>query len=246
MSTFLYWVPGPVDPSINLAEHNLGYAFGAQPQVMPLGRGPDGGPGRLVFDQAALEPYQPGFVPDLQTWRRRGGDDGHGVWVGYFNEAKPTAKKLQRKELVEGPAVKLGGEAWQVPQLRAFQGSAGFRVSLPRQFDLNDAGEFVLGAVRAEFAELDALAQRLLEGYVLASLPRSPEDPEEPAEQLSISEASLACAKLLRVNYRLDRWEMVMLGLLGTEGNWRLVIEAALDVAALYEDPLGNVPASAA
>lgn len=85
-----------------------------------MDKGPDGGRGALVSFYAPRLVRTPcSFDAATQTWREAPPDGklpGGRYWLGYVNDAKPTAGDLQRAELIDGEPVKLlDDNYWVIP-----------------------------------------------------------------------------------------------------------------------------------
>lgn len=227
MSGFLYFVEGfNGNPQRLFAPLGLRDVFGDDSgYVGPAGDalGPDGLRGRLFGLARDVTPDRAKFDAAAQTWRRaappRGtkgqGDEEtagdaagvdsaarHGLWIGFWNDDRPTAAQLARDEQIAGHRVRLGdGGDWLVPTARVFP--LGTR--LPESLVLGPDGELVREAI-PRFARISRMAEQ-----VWADLETMGQGGE-----ITLREGWDIAAAALSVNYRVGINEVSALGLLTT------------------------------
>lgn len=222
MPGFCYFADGFHNPMNDAAIAALGlsYAFPTAPMYARLeGRTPSGGAGTIF----GLEPQQPGGElayrgPELQTWRKRPGDDC--VWVGYWNEHCPTPEGLARLVQLPGPLVTLAdGQRWRVPRLMAYEAEVGFAIDLPCYADLDADGNWCNGGVVAEYADAEKFAMRIYEGVIQAELGNG--------KRLTSEEVLGFSARLLQFNYLVSDVEVAMLRLFKVDEQLKEIVKAA-------------------
>lgn len=223
MYGFLYFADGFHNPITDeaLAALDLSYAFTSRPMHGVIeGRTPSGGAGTIIGSQRLMPGGELAYRPDAQTWRKRPGDDC--VWVGYWNDHKPTPEGLARKKQLPGELVKLAdGNAWRVPRLMAYEDGSGFAVDLPCYADLDVNGQWCNGGVAEEFATAASFAERIYEGMIKAELGQAP--------RLTSQEVLSMSVQLLQLNYCIGDIEAAMLRLFKVEAALRDVVKAAAD-----------------
>ena len=228
MSGFLYFIERLGAASIDvLRDMGLGYAFDSAPGMAACD-GPGNISGLLVADLARLGEYTFGYLPAEQTWRRCPAKGGAIAHVGFYTAAKPTPAGLARAKQLPGKAVKLGdGHEWTVPLLRFHDGDDGFRTALPVDYDVDDEGNWIVGGTTDAYEELDRVAQRLVDGMLLAELGKAP--------RITTGEALDIASSLLGWNYTVSKAELgrQMLGLLRRDETLMEVLKAAIDFDTL-------------
>lgn len=240
MSGFLYFAAGIVNPLTpeSVSQLDLGYAFAGLPMHGRIdGRTPSGGPGTIMCDQSRLEPFDMAFHPDEQFWRKRPGDDC--VWIGYYKESPPTPANLARHKQLAGDSMQLAdGNQWQVPRFWWHAGEDGFRLQLPRYYDLDEQGQWVYGDVDEEYAHLKALADRLLAAIYFASA-------DDTIPPFTTIEALETAPKLLAINYVVSPIECAILRLFKRNSPPRRLAELAVDYDTAMEWVKKNEPTPA-
>lgn len=223
MYGFLYFADGIVNPITDqlLASLDLTYAFEGGPMYgLCQGRTPSGRDGTLIADGARMPNGDLAYRPDLQTWRKRPGDDC--VWVGYWNAHRPTPEGLARARQLPGERVTLAdGNAWLVPRLMAYESESGFAIDLPCYADLDENGRWCNGGVSAEYADAAKFAERIYEGMIKAELGQG--------TRLTTEEVLAMSSRLLQFNYRVSEIEAAILQLFKIEAALRDVVKAAAD-----------------
>jgi hypothetical protein len=207
MPGFLYYLPGKNSVKLPDAQAaGLGYAFEKSCLCRGCAHGPDGDDGATF----AATDANLGFWREQQTWRKIPGSP---AWAGYFNDAKPTPADLVREHPLFGHTVELcDGQKWTVPLARqAFEhdGAISTAVNLPERADLDESGNWVLGAVDSKYADLWKTACAFWDSLIGA----------ETAEggvrmQLNLPSKLDAAVTALQANYRIGRIEAAMLGIL--------------------------------
>lgn len=239
MSGFLYFVPDLSRPAslADAAAFGLAHAFETQAdlQTVPIsGRTPNGGPGALLLDLARLGAESPGYNGTTQEWRPI---PNSASWVGFNRHARPTAATLARREVMDGPLVKLadGGE-WRIPLLRTFAGEEGFQPAYPLVADLDAEGNWVSGGTSPAAARMATLFDELFAAMA--------------GEGASVAQALNWSCELLAINYVVSKIEVAALGLLETSAKLHAILRAATDwdraVEWAQKKTGENAPAAAA
>lgn len=243
--SFLYFVPGMSergDP-LQIMPDSLRYAFDGSPRRRTNSRGIDEcGPGCILADKAA----QVDVKIDLarQTWRKTQA----GYYVGF--EEPPTPESLERDLMLDGDLVLLAdGNQWQVPRARSFvevDGTACPNILLSRVFTLGDDDEIVYGDVEKQFAPLHEVAMQwwvCRYWEIVRSSSAKQDETEEDIPPPPMTQDVVEWAiQVLAFNYRVSRYELLMLGALADSPS-REVLDAAIDFAAFLEIIKKNQPA---
>jgi hypothetical protein len=234
MYGLLYYIGGERNTiaAAELRAIGLDYAFdqGENVQARGVQHGPDGGRGLIV---ARTDQEDVGYYPARQRWVRllaaASGDaqpvcgqpcqaDGEArripVWVGMVTDrAAPGPEELARQELLDGHMIELlDGRRWLVPIARATVQSDGMlvaRMNLPAPCVPDEQGRWRIGPVLPCWESLWRRAERVWDG-----LEAEIEDEAEGGRQLTASEALDIAVAALRANYRIERGEAGLLGLL--------------------------------
>jgi len=207
---FLYFVPGNRS---NVQAVEIGYAFdgGKVSQTCETMSGPDGQRGTILANRSVPSQLV-GHDKQKQTWRQCGE-----VWIGYWNDNKPTEKTLKRPVIVPGNAVTLiDGAEWEIPRGLVFDG-ASMSQTLPRMLDVDSTGEWIIGDVKPDLAKLWEATCQVYDSWIGRLAAINTEDGEvSDTSEVSITFADeLAMVELcLQTNYRIGRHEIGMLGLL--------------------------------
>ena len=214
MSTFIYFTEAAKAPVNRQRAEALGvgYAFDTSPASAELrGRTPSGGNGWLFADAERMGGKQLGYNQELQTWRRLPGLE---VWVGYYNDSKPTPEDLERREQLAGRYIELSdGNDWLVPLLRFWSGNTGFAVALPTVAGIDENGDWISKGTSPQHDELNKLAERLLEvtkGQSAAAL-EGEDDPQNRPRPMTDIEMLEATCLLIGANYRVSKVELAEL-----------------------------------
>lgn len=198
MAGFLYFTPTSMSPSLGkVREWGLGYAFASPPLCREVqGATPNGEKGYVFGDSKRVGDRVK--LGEGQTWRKIPGREGmQEVWVGYWNDAKPTPADLARSEQLAGYALKLAdGNEWQVPVVRAYDVDAGLVVPLlPTLYDLDDKGQLTKGEIAAAHRWLWDLTEPAWKAMIVEG---------DMSDQAMLSIA----AKLIGANYAVDVVEL--------------------------------------
>jgi len=209
MSGFLYFVPGveQVD-QIGPQVFEAAVVAGAQLLDRHVEHGPDGTPGLLVTLKPEISGGRaPGLVvnADTQRWTRFAGFS-----VGVEKAEPPRPIDLQRRELLRGHAVELGGAKWLVPAIRTAAGEQ-------------------LCTDHADSAVLQAYIDLLLAG--MRSQATAPQLHRRLTE-LAARDSWLRAVQLLSVNYRIGVVEAAALQIV-TPSVIAALFGAAVDVPTL-------------
>ena len=239
MAGFCYFVEGDLK-SLDLQTIeglSLSYAFDSAPACREsAGKTPSGNRGLFFADSNRLGELMPGYYPDKQTWREMPTVEGQPrLFVGYWNDAKPTPQDLAREKPVDGLMVKLAdGNMWQVPEVRNYNEQTNeWECRLPCYLDYDMSGKIKRGLPMAEYSLLwDATAPLGSELFDAEVEGRAPEvDDQQMAD---------CVAALLQANYAVSFPELVVLGVLTDTGDLAFIVMAACkkDKLLLWMDTL--------
>lgn len=224
MSGFLYFIDGLVNPLTekHIADYGLGYAFERKPMSGRIdGRTPSGSSGTLLADETRLGSMDMVYRLEDQVWRKYPGSAS--VYVGFYKNTPPTPATLSRDKQVKGESVELAGSlAWMVPRLRFWAGEDGYQVCLPSRAGIDDDGNWIIDGLEENQSALDALADRLYAGMVLALINKA-----EPLENV---EALDALTTLLGVNYVVSKAELGVLRCLPLDQRLIAALRSAIDL----------------
>lgn len=224
-----------IDPLAILAKCGIAdLARGQAPELFPLERGPDGGPGLLAAWRGAQDP--PVGLSDTQEWkpcRPGAGVSGLGAgdyWVGIERRQAIRPEHLARKEPMPGYWVPLAdGQKWHVP--------AASR--LPHVHGINEAGlhQREIAAEFGRFFEKSrTFAVQLLEAagqlLLLEKLQPTKEGERTSKVELDLAETFAFCVEALAFNYRVNAEIVTRLGLFDDEA-LRNVVKAVVDLPVL-------------
>jgi len=156
---------------------------------------------------SAMDDHQVGYFAGRQTWREAPGGK---YWVGMISGEPPAPEDLQRGELLAGYRLTLGdGREWRIPvalEPAEIDGTIRAETCLPRLMDLDEQGNFCGGeTVVPQFADLQAAAAAYYEAFEAATA-------GDGDVRFEFEDA--AAVTVLQAQYRIDRVEVVMLGLL--------------------------------
>lgn len=229
MSGFLYIKRGdqrPVDDEA-IAALGLSYAFEHDRQLANCAvneNNPSGVPSMLFADERRHK-RPASYLKDEQTWRKMPAFEGRPeLWLGYWNESKPTPADLARAQQVHGPSIRLAdGNQWQVPIVRRLDpATQAWESRLPAYLDFDDTGHPVRGKPINGYAYLWDLTTPLVDARFAAD---AAEEPEVAAQ--SVWKAAVG---LLQANYVVDLPELVMLQALSDDD-----LAIIIAVACRYE-----------
>jgi hypothetical protein len=149
------------------------------------------------------------YKPDSQTWIRcvdkTTREPTH--YLGFETANKPRPIDLVRPEIVAGSPVTLAGQEWTIPVILAGKST------LPRSFRMVE-GELI-AVVKSEYDSLCAEGERIFKSYAF-----------KEGTQISYAELFDYVVRLLKVNYRVGRYETCALELIDT-GNIMGIAEAS-------------------
>ncbi len=211
MAGFLYFISEdtrPLTPE-RIRAMGLGYAFTANPENSAVsGKSPNGKSGNVFADSTRQNGRRAGYYAEQQTWRKLPHVEGRPeLWVGYWNDAKPTPEDLQRGKLLRGPKLTLAdGAAWQVPIVRRFDEAAQrWESELPAYLDYDESGQVVRGQPVDEYTRLWELTAPLADAQFARDAG------EEGATGPTDADVYAAVAALLQANYVVDLPELIAL-----------------------------------
>lgn len=204
MSAFLYFFPDAPKPVVKAAdipaECNLSGILDGAKLAYALGRtnGPEGSSGYLVAVRPADESRAAkcGYYPDEQRWAKVRGADGKVThWIGYEKANPPGPADLARPRMVEGYPVTLAdGRQWVIPSVHVPY------TTLPKICRADEDGNLVK-SVPDEYEEICSLGAKFF-------------DCIRDVSGFDFNEFVEFCWRLLAINYRIGRREMLELGLL--------------------------------
>lgn len=242
MPGLLYYIPGRSHASLaDAAELGLEYAF--EQDLSPrrvTGSGPDGGQGLIVADAARVPDI--GYYPDRQEWIKIPGSPV-GAWVGRYTDLEVQPEDLARLELLPGHPVRMGDrQEWQVPTARAWSAggeSPSWYEALPHRAGLDEEGKWVMGQVAERYRQLWETAADYWDKFWSAAGTAEPVDVagQEEGCRISFDFEGMADAAVvvLAANYRLDRAEVALLGLLEQQTPEE-ILNAAIDWPTFVEE----------
>ncbi|BBO34734.1 hypothetical protein [Lacipirellula parvula] len=225
---FLYFVGGdqrPVDFE-KLAKWQLSFAIETSIENRPVSTGPSGGAGNVFMEDAPG--VDAGYYPDDQTWSKMPAVEGRPeLWIGYWNDRKPTPQTLKRAKLLRGPVLTLAdGNEWQVPIVRRYDGAAQqWQCELPAYLAFDGTGKVGPGRPLAKYAHLwDATA-------TIAEL-QFAKDAGDEAREPTQDELLAAVSALMGANYRVSLPELIALEAL-EETHLALIVMVAVRYESL-------------
>jgi hypothetical protein len=226
LAGFLYFRSGDSRP-INRAGVNklgLGYAFdGSSVEARATSSGSPSGKAGLIFCAASRhEGKTVGYYPEQQTWRKLPRVEGRPeLWLGYWNDAKPTPEDLSRASMLPGEvSMNLGGQQWLIATLTEFDDERkDGDCMLPAPLDYDDDGNLVAGKPVGINAELWDAVHPVALGLCFGG---DGSGIAEPTAQ----EIRLAAFSIIGANYVVDMPELVALGALENESTFRNIVMA--------------------
>jgi len=212
MGVFMYYLPGIQKAGKKeLAEFGLTDRFEPDDPVRHapvLANGPDGNRGMIVAFDPPGRKHPLGYYPDRQTWQQVGD-----YYIGFDNHDRPDPQIHERKTVLAGHEVELGGHKWIVPVLRHFWPEQG--TPLPQVFTLDSTGKMVK-VVDKKYRELCENADRLWYTFCeLFDLSDCITD-IDAMEPLTEEDRFLNACKALAINYRITREEILATGMIDT------------------------------
>jgi hypothetical protein len=228
MAQLLYFVDDrPRVSDADARAWGLGYAFDGPLVCAPYSAGGPGGKTGCVLGQAA---ERLGYYADRQTWLRIPTSDGRPtLYVGHWNDSRPTPAELARDELLPGRLVKLhDGQAWQVPLARECHFGQLVR-ALPGRLTRDASGQWTPGPIDPRYSRLWDIATAFWS--YLFSAPAIGE-----RVTFDFSGANDAAVDVLATNYRLGANEIDLLGLFDDQlRNVTAILKATIDFDTWFE-----------
>lgn len=216
MAGFLYFRAGG-QQKVTLEQAQawgLGYTFdGSCAGCACNANNPSEQPGYVFADVRRQNGKAIGIYGDQQTWRKLPTVEGRPeLWLGYWNDAKPTPDCLKRATLLNGPKILLAdGNKWQIPIVRHFDDSlSAWQSDLPAYLDYDESGKVVRGTPLEQYRTLWELTTPLAESEVEG----------KPLDEGAMYTAIVA---LLQANYVVDLPELVALHALADDDSLALV-----------------------
>ncbi|WP_425397857.1 hypothetical protein [Aeoliella sp.] len=228
MSNFLYFKSGDTRKVVtkdDVAELGLEYALGASIENREVTAGPGGQKG-VVFCDSLRSDRPAGYFPDKQTWREMPARDGRPpLYIGYWNDAKPTPESLAREgRLKSVPVIMADDQPWRIPIVRQFNEETGeYESKLPAYLDYDEHGNAVRGRTLDCYQSLWDLTAPVVEPDFGTG------DPNE--DELKLFTAAVA---LLQANYAVALPELAILGVLAADDS----IVAAIQIHCRYDQLL--------
>lgn len=240
MAGLIYFVEAvePIGSMQKVEALGLGYAFDSRPVFSRVDYGtPSGRPGTLLCDESRLGKYSMAYYPDAQTWRRFVTDNGPAVWIGYYNEAKPTPQDLARPKQLPGiPHQLCDGNEWTVPMVYVYEGQQQQprRAILPRYVDVDQYGKCVPGDTLEQYAYLLQTVEGFWQSWVAAYSEAL--EKQRDTFLMDWPQANEDAATVLGANYYLSLHEMAALRLFAQGQTAGEVLRIACDCenAALF------------
>jgi hypothetical protein len=160
----------------------------------------------IVADPKRVETI--GLFPDKQTWRKIPGKE---IWVGFFNDARPTPDDLGREEQHDGHFVTLNdGNEWLVLAIRQWSienGELVWSYGVPQVSQLDDDGVWSPGPIQNCFEPIWKVACDWDDAKVIAF------DEEDDSPGTPFSAGIDAAVMALAVNYVVGPAECALLDL---------------------------------
>lgn len=233
MAGFIYAVkddPTPVTADKARA-WGLGYAFTGTIENRPVnGNTPWSGAGNVFLESSRHHGRNAGIYADRQTWRRLPKRDGRPeLWLGYWNDAKPTPEDLARSPMLAADMVirLADGSAWRIPKVRQFDGVTGnWECLLPSLYDLDDDGNLFPAKPLAKHAHLWEITHPIAMAMCVKT--------DEPSN-ITDEQVRECAISLLQSNYVVDLPELVTLELLATGDTFASIVMAACRGKELLE-----------
>lgn len=216
MAGFLYFISEdtrPLTPE-RIRALGLGYAFTANPENSAVsGKSPNGKSGNVFADSTRQNGRRAGYYAEQQTWRKLPNVERRPeLWVGYWNDAKPTPEDLQRPEMIDGAATIrfADGNDWSIPSITEFDpDTLQFPCKLKCPEDFDEHGNIVAGSPVGDQAALWDEVYPIVVKLVLGSIAEGSQYSPPTYEELRS-----AAISLLKANYVVDMPELVVLGTL--------------------------------
>lgn len=209
---------------------------GAMPRACLSGPG-----GRAGFTLPGPgEPWQPGYYPDRQEWRKVEGltlasdEPTAELWIGTSIEPgrSPAPGDFARSDAIPGHLVTLADDRdWLIPVCRKF----GVRDVLPTRMRLDPrTGRWTDGDRLDAYRHLSRHAEHWFSLISETASQAATEPPREVVANIDRAEAAAIACEALAVNYRLNPILIDRLGLL-TSTNVLHVLNAMIDMPGILE-----------
>lgn len=231
MAGFRYFISGETRPldRARVEALGLGYAFTGGIENRSLGPvSPNGLPGTVFADDTRQGDKAAGYYPDEQTWRKLPRREGRPeLWVGYWNDAKPTPADLIRPRTIRGGVdiILADGNAWKIPVVRRFdEVEQKWRSALTTYVDIDEDGKPIKGDPLEEYAHLWDITAPLAEGMFNGE-----------ATATTDEQVYAAVIALIQANYVVDLPELVAIRALANDDTLGLVVMAATRYEQLAE-----------
>lgn len=216
MADFLYFtdrITTQIQPD-DLRDLKLADVFDQHPASRTVGEGPNGKAG-VIF--GGDDPQRSiGYFSDRQTWF-----EWDGYWIGWQNDAKPTAQDLVRLESHDGQLIKLADDQeWLIPKVRLFPGGTNLPMSLIKDFRSGELRGQILSAYTDLWQRTCAIFDTIMG--------------TTESGNVSVPEAWLTCVLGLSLNYHINEAGVSALQLLDTH-SYKKVLLAMIDWETIKE-----------
>lgn len=219
MAGFLYHRPDArTITAKQAAAIGLGYAIRDKvAHVEHNANSPSGKAGIVFADVSRQGKKTLGYFKDQQTWRKLPNVEGRPeLWVGYWNDAKPTPDDLRRPDALRAIGSYTLGEncRWDIPTLTELDGEGRGECALPGPEDFDDDGNIVSRPPVGEDSDLWDIVHPL--ALALCGLPVD----REPTH----ADYRAGAIALLKRNYVVDVPELAQLGALFSDSRYQNVV----------------------
>jgi len=221
----------------------LEHAYDRQPTSREqIGCGPSGKSGVVFADPDRMGAGGIGYYPDQQTWEAVPVEEGEPVlWIGFWNDNRPSPQDLARKEQVTGPRVRLAdGQEWMVPLVQHWE-EDGKRCALPQVVKRLAKGTWVCGEIVPKYRAIWEASQRFW--GVLMSMYEAAAGGDR-TEDYQFDGLYDFASELLGLNYAIGPLEVSALGLFTSDDMAQNVILQAISWPVLMDWLKKNAAAS--
>ncbi len=230
MAGFLYYIPGIENNQVNrqlFAQHGLGYAF-SDFTDKPFARGcigPDNARGCIVGG-CGVPDHAVAYAPDKQLWRKY-----NGIQIGMYKDDCPMPVELLRQDPLAGTHLTLAdNNMWMVPMARktsVIDGTPSNICVLPLgKADLDENGRWTCQSVDQKYKGLLEIGLAFWDALVNAA---DHAESDQKTIEFDFEGGNDAAITVLQCNYRIDRMEAAMLGLLDEMAASR-ILQALVDL----------------
>lgn len=230
MSGFLYFKPGEsAVTKESVKAWGLGYAFSERVAgVRCQGRTPNGAGGIVFADKTRMGESEIRMDMPKQTWGKIPKSD---LWVGFWNDAKPTPPDLARSQQLPGYDVLMADDVrWSVPVVRRFDVSKAELVSaLPCYMECNDDGVWGPGRVMEAHSHLWELLTPFADDIISRM-----NTPDAESTDFTDSQIYDVVTTLLQANYVVGPGELSVMKAIPLEAGWNRVILFACDFPTFW------------